>query len=70
MADHIHTVDDGRGQRDVFVDGKKIEHVFYADTRRGIVDYYPWPPKVHKWKKEIISRRLRGRVEVRNVNDG
>lgn len=70
MADHIHTPDDGRGIRDVFVDGQKVGHVFFADTKRGIVDYYPQPPKIDKREKRIISRRLRGRVEVRKAADG
>ncbi|SDF69775.1 hypothetical protein SAMN05216571_101262 [Onishia taeanensis] len=69
-SDHIHVPEDGRGPREVFVDGHKIDKVCYADTRRGIVDYYPQPIKVDKWGKRVISRRMRGRVEVVQVSHG
>lgn len=36
-SQHIHTPKDGRGLRDVFVDGKLVNLVFFADTKRGIV---------------------------------
>lgn len=68
-ADHIHTPGDGRGRRDVFVDGRLVDGVFYADTRRGVVDYYPRPLKLHKHGKRAISRRLHGRVEVVECDD-
>lgn len=61
---HIHTPGDGRGYRDVFVDGRRVERVFFADTRRGIVDSYRYPLKVHRHGKRAISRRLRGDVVV------
>jgi hypothetical protein len=38
--DHIHTPDDGRGIRFVFVDGKRVDGVFYADTLKGVVRAY------------------------------
>lgn len=68
-AEHIHTPDDGRGPREVYVDGKKLDKVFYADTRRGIACYYPQPYKTDRWRKRILSRQVRGRVEVRQFND-
>ena len=61
---HIHTPDDGRGCRDVFVDGRRVDYVFFADTRRGIVDSYRYPFKAHRDGKRPISRRLRGDVVV------
>ncbi len=39
----IHTPEDGKGQRDIFVDGKLINQVFYADTKRGVVRAYKEP---------------------------
>lgn len=69
MAEHIHYPGDGRGMRKVFVNGKLIDQVFYADTKKGIVDHYPQPLKVHKHRKRMISRRLRGCVEV-SCEDG
>lgn len=63
--DHIHTPDDGRGLRDVWVDGKKIDKPFFADTRRGIVDYYVSPTKLHKYGKRLITKRIHGEVVVK-----
>lgn len=64
-AEHIHTPKDGRGPRDVFVDGKLVDHVFFADTRRGIVRAYKYPLKVDKRRKRVLSETMRGLVEVR-----
>jgi hypothetical protein len=62
---HIHTGGDGRRPRDVFLNGKRLERVVYADTRRGIVRVTDKPVKLHKHCKRIITRTLRGVVEVR-----
>lgn len=74
MADHIHTPDDGRGQRDVYVDGLLVNGCFYADTRRGIADVYVKGGdgliRLDKRGKRLLSKRLRGCVEVVEVNDG
>lgn len=63
-ADHIHTPGDGRGIRKVMVNGKEVEKCFYADTKRGIADCYRSPFKVDKWRKRLLSKRYRGKVEV------
>lgn len=62
---HIHTPKDGRGPRDVFVNGRLVEKVFYADTKRGIVRAYRSPLRLDKWRKRVLSETLRGIVEVR-----
>ena len=62
---HIHTADDGRGPRDVFLNGKFVDLVMYADTRAGIVRVVGNPVKLDKWKKRVLTRTLRGVVEVR-----
>lgn len=64
MADHIHTPNDGRGTRKVFVDGREIECVVFADIKRGIVDFHRQPLKLNRWRKRVITRRIRGKVEV------
>ena len=64
-ADHIHTPNDGRGQRDVFVDGKLVERAFFADTRRGIVRAYKYPLRLDKWRKRVLAETLHGVVDVR-----
>lgn len=65
MADHIHTPHDGRGLRDVYVNGNLIAQVVWADTRTGIVWFAPTPLRVKKNGDEVYCRRLRGQVEVR-----
>lgn len=64
MIEHIHTPRDGRGPRRVLVDGREVKRCLYADTRRGIVDCYRYPLKLHKYRKRAITQRLRGVVEV------
>ena len=67
MADqHIHTPGDGRGVREVFIDGKRLNYCFYADTRKGIARCYRKPIKIHKRKREIIAKTFRGKVIVNN----
>jgi len=61
---YVHTWNDGRGIRDVFLNGKKIEHVLYADEKRGIVRVTIWPIRLDKWRKNVLCKTLRGRVEV------
>ena len=48
----------------VFVNGNEVEKVFYADTEKGIVKYYPEPVRLKKRTEEIYSRALRGKVTV------
>jgi len=61
---HIHTLDDGRGRRLVTVDGKVVEKVLYADTRKGIVRHYDTPVRIHKHGKRAIERTKHGIVRV------
>ena len=62
---HVHTPDDGRGPRDVFVDGKPVDRVFYADTRRGIVRAFRVPLKQDRWLKRLLTYTVRGKVVVK-----
>lgn len=64
MSDHIHTPDDGRGPRDVYLDGKPVRRVVYANTKKGKVRVYAEPIKLDKYRKRILTRTKRGRVEV------
>ena len=63
MADNIHTPHDGRGIREVFVNGNRIERVVWADVRDGVVWFLPSPIRVTR-KGEAYARRLRGSVRV------
>lgn len=65
---HIHTPGDGRGPRNVFVNGNKIGKVFYADTEKGLVKFYPQPVRVHRNGLEAYSRELRGTVTLEFIN--
>ncbi len=61
---HIHTPSDGRGGRYVFVNGNKIDHVIYADTKKGIVKYHPHPIRIKKGSDFVYTRILKGLVTV------
>lgn len=67
MRDHIHIPGDGRGPREVLLNGKPLKHVVYANTRDGVVRCHDNPPKVHKHGKRMIERTRRGMVEVRFI---
>ena len=68
MAEHIHTVDDGRGYRKVFVNGNYIPETTYADTKKGVVYFAPSPVRVMRRKQEIYQRKLTGTVTVEFIN--
>ncbi|MGP9823758.1 hypothetical protein ACT048_04685 [Ectopseudomonas khazarica] len=63
MVDHIHTPNDGRGSRDVFVNGNRIDNVSWADVRAGVVWFAPEPIRATR-REDVYCRRLRGHVEV------
>lgn len=60
----LHTLKDWRGKRDVFVNGKMIGMVIMADELRGVVEYFRSPLRVHKHGKRLLTRRVRGIVNV------
>lgn len=62
---HVHTGGDGRGARDVFLDGTLINDVMYADTKRGIVRITTRPIRLDRFGKRVITKTLRGTVEVK-----
>ena len=61
---HAHTAGDGRGPRDAYLNGKLIEHVLYADERKGVVRVAVWPYRLDKYRKRILVRTLHGTVKV------
>ena len=70
MADHyIHTPADGRGSRRVFLNGKPVKNVVYADTLRGIVRYQDDPPQVGPDGVTYREHEARGRVCVEKIHD-
>jgi hypothetical protein len=42
--EHIHTWEDGSGPRRVFLDGRGIQDVAYADTKDGALEVLGRPP--------------------------
>lgn len=62
-SEHSHFTGDGRGPRDVFLNGKLLHDVVFADTKRGIVSVVKRPLQVDK---DALARDTRyGVVEVR-----
>ena len=60
----VHTVDDGRGRRDVYLDGVMVRSCIYANERKGKVRVYDQPFRLHRWCKRVITRTLYGHVRV------
>lgn len=69
--EYVHVAGDGRISEDrkhwkrvVFLNGKEIDGVVYADTKRGIVRVCRHPLKLDKHHKRVLTRTIRGHVEV------
>lgn len=67
--DHVHTWDDGRGRRLVFVDDIECSYVTYADIRLGIVVTANQPISVLPGTDYIDQFVLMGDVRVEAVGD-
>lgn len=48
----------------VFVGRKLIKYVFFIDTKKQKVKFYPWPLRVHKYGKRLLSKTIYGVIEV------
>ena len=68
MSNHIHTQDDGRGNRRVLLNGKEVKNVIYADTEKGVVRFYPEPITLSGGCEEILTKELIGTVIVESMN--
>ncbi|AOZ14958.1 MULTISPECIES: hypothetical protein [Pseudomonas] len=44
-GEHVHYWDDGRGRREVFIDGQRVDGVRYCDTKVGIAVVVDTPLK-------------------------
>ena len=53
---------------EVFLNGKKVDHCIYADTKNGKVVFHPLPLKVHKHKKKVICKTRYGQVTAEYLN--
>jgi hypothetical protein len=61
---HIHTWHDGRGVRDIFVSGKLVRRVLYADEKKGIVRVVHAVIRLDKNRENVLTRTRRGKVVV------
>ena len=67
---HIHAPDDGRGGRDVYVDGVKVDFCTYADLKQGFVRYNlrdktdPTRARINRRRKDVRWAKKRGSVKV------
>ena len=67
MHPWIHTPDDGRGMRAVYLDGQKVDQVVYADTRRGVVRMHHKPIRINRKREVVRTYKRTGKVEVARV---
>lgn len=62
---NFHYVGDGRGRRNIFINGNKIKNCIWADIERGIAVFCPNPFRAHKTKRdEVYSRKIRGKIII------
>lgn len=65
----IHTGSDGRGARDVFLNGRLVKDALYANTRKGIVRVVVRDSsgniRMDKYRKRVLTRTLHGKVVVK-----
>lgn len=62
-GEHVHWADDGRGQREVFLDGERIDCVTYCDTKVGIAVVAEMPLRCTDGKR-IDYRPVWGEINV------
>lgn len=60
----IHHVGDGLPPRVVFVDGRQVECVTYADVERGLVRHNLSPARINPRHDGVRWAKKRGNVEV------
>lgn len=61
---HVHTPDDGRGPRRVYLNGTPIYRVIYADTLNGEVRFHSAPPQLDSPGEDFVEHTLYGVVTV------
>lgn len=60
----VHTPGDGRGQRQVYLDGQRVGRVVYANTRTGVIRAHHDPVKFCPRREVARSYKRRGIVHV------
>ena len=65
----FHSVNDGKGNRRVYVNGNEVNRVLWANVEQGLVCFHPYPYRIDKRKGEVKTRLLRGEVNVEFINE-
>jgi|GEM_PF-1407445 len=68
-CDHIHTPDDGRGLRRVFIDGVEVKDVSYVDTRLGLAIVARQPLRTYPGTDCIDEDPVWGDIRVEPMED-
>lgn len=63
----VHTPQDGRAPRLVFLNGKPLDNCVYANERKSKVRVIPRPIRLHKYRKRVLEKTLYGRVTVQFI---
>ena len=61
---HVHTPEDGRGCRAVYLDGIEVQDAFFANTQLGLVVAYCEPVEIIPGTDRIDSYHAWGEVRV------
>ena len=62
--EHVHTVDDGRGAREVYLDRVKVDYAIFADTKLGLVVSHFQPLRVVPGSGQLDEYHAWGEVRV------
>ena len=65
----VHRPEDGRGCREVYLDGEMAHPAIMADTRNGVVRCYYVPYRVNHRRNMVRTYKRRGHVEVRYMGE-
>jgi len=65
----FHSAIDGKGKRNVTVNGIPIRNVIWANEKKGLLCFTPLPLRKNNRKGEFYTRLLRGKVVVSYAND-
>lgn len=64
----FHSVNDGKGNRRIYVNSNEIKRVLWANEEQGLVCCFQYPYKVNKRKGGLCTRILRAKVKVEMIN--
>lgn len=67
-GEHVHFYDDGRGRREVFIDGQPATQVIWCDTKPGIAVVTDFPIKSTDGE-HVDFHPVWGEIKVEFVED-